>query len=132
MPDYIVRLVSRVTADSPEASVSTMLSSIMDTGLTNWIYRVDDAEDFSVIGYYDGHGIEVDLDEVYGNEPEPDAPTEPAETPAEVAPAEVQTPVQTETDEQLVSLAESLNDSDAQQAEEQATEEVPSPQPPTS
>ena len=108
MDDYVVRLVMRVEANSPEHAVLTFIGHMVDNGLTNWIYRVEDPETHEPVGYFDGHGVEVNIDE------EAAAAVREEEAASEEA---VQTPVQTESDEELHTLAESLN-----QGEQPATQ----------
>src|SRR4051812_21164211 len=113
MPDYSVRLVLRVSADSPDRAAPTFIAHMIENGFTDWVYQIcDPDDDMKVIGYFDGFGLPVDVDKLHAasaDEPEP-------------APPAVQTPVQTEeTDAELLTLAQDLNDADAPPAEQQPT-----------
>lgn len=115
MPEYSVRLVLRVAAESPDKAAPTFITHLVENGMTDWVYQVcDPDDDMKVIGYFDGFGLPVEVDALA----KPEAPAVPA-------PAE-QTPVQTETDGELLSLAQELNEED--RPTEAPTEPLPQPQ----
>lgn len=102
MPNYSVRLVLRVAAESPDKAPPTFITHLVEDGMTDWVYQVcDPDDDMKVIGYFDGYGIPVNVDKL-GT----------PETPSKLTPE--QTPVQTEgeDDTELLSLAQELNDQD--------------------
>lgn len=72
--------------------------------MTDWVYQVCDPETAEILGYFDGFGLPVNVDELG---PAPQVDNEPEHI-------EEQTPVQTgESDAQLLTLAQQLNEEDA-------------------
>lgn len=101
---YMVRLVMRVdgTPDEPESAVINFIEMMVQNGLRDWVYRVED-DDSKVLGYFDGYGDAVEM--------APGQPTTVGETVANWTPAEADEPVS--DDESLMALAESLNNEDS-------------------
>ena len=97
---YMVRLVMKVNGkpDEPESAVINFVEMLVQNGMRDWVYRVESEDSTKVLGYFDGYGDPVDMT--------PPGTTEPDAAPVETSPEQ---PV--ESDESLVALAESLNES---------------------
>lgn len=124
-----MRLILRVASDSAEQAAPTFIAHLVENGLTDWVYQVCDPDTMEPLGYFDGFGLPVDVEESQPAEAKaPEAP----ETP-DPDPAPVQTPVQTdgetdgETDADLLALAQHLNDADAPPAEQPVEQPTPAP-----
>lgn len=122
MGDYVVRLVMRVRTeeDNPDEAVRIFVDNLVDNGLTNWLYRVDDNTTDEVLGFYNGHGIEVDVNML--SLPEENAGEKKAEqkvetTPNLPEPTSPATPNPGSDDEDLIRLAVTLNAGDKPQEE---------------
>lgn len=107
MPEFSVRLVIRVAADEPEKAVPTFITHLVENGMTDWVYQVGNPDTGEVIGYFDGFGLPVNVDDLPSGRDQQETP-EPQEQ------AQEQTPVQTTNDQELLALAERLNDEPAE------------------
>lgn len=104
--DYIVRLVMRVEADDtdPAQAALKFVDLMVENGLRDWVYRVEDNSTGDIMGYYDGWGNVVDIN----------SPVEVTEPPVEDVPLPSDppeaNPAEVESDAELLALAESLNE----------------------
>lgn len=122
MAKYICRLVMKVEADDPSEAPVTFVNFLVEAGLITWIYRVEDPDTGEILGYFDGNGELVDMDEIIQNQDE-DQGDEEDQTPIETVSLpdvtgeglEVSvTTSATPSDDELVAYAESLNEADSQ------------------
>lgn len=74
--EYLVRLLFRIPAKTPEEAVEKYVEQIVSHGLRNWSYRVED-EETGDMWHLDGYGDEVQPRAVVLDE-------EPADEPADV------------------------------------------------
>ena len=97
---YIVRLVMKVDAPrgEPDTAVANFVDLLVANGLREWVFRVEDIDNGTVLGYFDGYGDPVDITQ------------QQAPAPAEEAPEQAAEPEAAESDEALEALAESLNE----------------------
>lgn len=99
--NYLVRYAFTVDAETPNDAVAGVVDLMVESGLINWAYRVDNPDTGEIIGFYDGRGDEIDMSEVMTDahgeidaavEPDdgeylPGGPAHPGE-PVESAPAD--------------------------------------------
>lgn len=104
----IVRLVMRVDQENPSDAVEDFIQNIVENGLREWIYRVEDSETGDVFGYYDGYGNETDMEALLV-----DAETKAtnAEATAEEIPSTMDIGDYV-PDKELLALAQELNQGD--------------------
>lgn len=99
--EYLVRFSLRVKADNPGDAVDGVVDLFVEKGLRDWVYRVDDPAATgadSLIGFYDGYGDPVDVDQLLA-----DIEEEPVAIP--VSSVE---PVPAESDDELLAEAQAL------------------------
>lgn len=130
MGDYVVRLVLRVQADSEADAPRQFVKYLVEGGLISWMYRVEHPETHDVLGYFNGDGVPVDMDQLVadldaatGDTDDDDEDDEPVQTPVEsISLPDVEalatglevtvTTSATPSDDELVALAESLNETE--------------------
>lgn len=129
MGDYVVRLVMRVEADSPPKATQEFVTYLVEGGLVNWIFRVEDPETQEILGYFNGHGMAVDMDQIVADteamDEAMDDDDEPDELPTPVDTVDLPdveafatdleitvTSSATPSDQELLTLAESLNETE--------------------
>jgi hypothetical protein len=63
-PKFVVRL--GMSSNSPDASsaVRSLVDSLTDRGLRHWIYRVEEYETGTIVGFFDGYGLENTLEAI--------------------------------------------------------------------
>lgn len=58
---YVVRLVMEVLAENPADATQEFVDKLVERGLRDWVYRVENSIDGEILGYFDGFGMPVDL-----------------------------------------------------------------------
>jgi hypothetical protein len=103
MPDTkIVQLAIKVAGDTGELAVSNFIDILVEKGLREWLYRVEDPETGELLGLYNGYGDAADIPSVVEQEGAPVL----------------------STDDELLRLAEELNETDEAQATVDAAAKV--------
>lgn len=112
--DYICRLVMRVPGDTPGDAPVAFVRHLVEGGLVTWIFRVEDVETHEILGYFDGNGIPVDIEAIMA-EADEDVSIEDVSLPdisSMATPFQVTVDTNPPSDEELNSLAESLNETE--------------------
>lgn len=106
-----VRLVMTVNEDDGSAAVREFVDALTLNGMRDWVYAVEVIETDEVVGYYNGFGVEVDLDALIAQQNTELEERDPEEIVLPPAP-DLDVTVdftQRKSDEDLVELAEELN-----------------------
>lgn len=57
--EYLVRLLFRLSAKDPAEAVKKYQEQLIDYGIRNWSFRVED-EETGEMWHLDGHGVEIE------------------------------------------------------------------------
>lgn len=88
--------------DDPGAAVRDAIDCLVSNGLRDWVYAVESVEDDEVLGYFNGFGVEVDLEELIQQQADQVEVRDPEDIRVPLPPASSE-------DAQLIKLAEELN-----------------------
>jgi hypothetical protein len=106
-----VRLVMTVMEDDPSAAVREFVDSLTLNGARDWVYVVEDIQTDEPLGYYNGFGVEVNLEELVRQQDEERAQRDPEDIQLPPMPEfDVSTDLaEKDEDQELIELAEELN-----------------------